>query len=258
MFRRKDSTSGIPTSRMTPPSAMLGYPARTVIAALAAATVTAIAARCWRRRELDAARSAAVAWRSDALHDPLTRLPNRRAALAEVDARLTTGSRFLFVLIDLDDFKTTNDTYGHPIGDDLLTVIAARLRAAVPSDGFAARLGGDEFLVLLTDDGSDPDAAIAPVLSLLTEPVQIEAVALHPRASAGVAKPPTDANGSWRSMIVRADLALYRAKTTSAGVAVYDPRLDTVTASGAARPHHRRRNHPRKPAAADDIAADVD
>ncbi|GAA0908719.1 GGDEF domain-containing protein [Virgisporangium aurantiacum] len=245
-------------ARTTLASAMFGYRTRTVIAAIAAATVGAIAARRWRRRELDAARSAVAAWRSDALHDPLTHLPNRRAALIEVNARLYTGERFLFVLVDLDDFKAVNDTYGHPTGDDLLTVVAARLRAAVPSDGLVARLGGDEFLVLLTDDGGDPSAAISPVLSLLTEPVQIEAVALQPRASAGVAQPPAGAPANWRYLIVRADRALYRAKATTDGVAVYDSSLDTVDASDTARPHHRRRDRQRGPTGSDAIGPDTD
>jgi diguanylate cyclase (GGDEF)-like protein len=199
-----------------------------------AAIVTTLATRALRRH-LKAARAEAAAWRADALHDALTGLPNRRAAIAEVDSRLAHGGRFLLALVDLDRFKTVNDTYGHPAGDHLLAVIAARLHVAIPPDGFAARLGGDEFLVLLTDDGTDPAAAITPVLQLLTQPVRIGTATLRPHACAGVAA--TDPPTTWRRLIANADQALYHAKSTAAGVAVYSPHLDTVTTDDTTRRH---------------------
>ncbi len=183
-----------------------------------------------------------AAARAEAAHDPLTGLPNRRAAVSEVNTRLAAGP-FLFALLDLDDFKSVNDTFGHPTGDDLLAVVAARLYIAVPPDGFVARLAGDEFLILLPDHGGDPADAISPVLTLLAEPARLGAATLRPRASAGVA---TTASGaaSWRQLIARADLALYRAKHTGDGVAVYHPHHDVSSSDdGSRRPRERRRDH---------------
>ncbi len=85
------------------------------------------------RRQLNAARHAA-------LHDALTGLPNRRAAIDELRHRLTTGIGSLLAILDLDHFKDVNDRYGHTTGDDLLTIVAARLYLATPPRGFAARL----------------------------------------------------------------------------------------------------------------------
>ena len=101
-----------------------------------------------------------AAARAEAAHDPLTGLSNRRAAVSEVNTRSPQARSCS--LCDLDDFKSVNDTFGHPTGDDLLAVVAARLYIAVPPDGFVARLAGDEFLILLPDHGGDPADAISP------------------------------------------------------------------------------------------------
>ncbi|WP_158284254.1 diguanylate cyclase [Azospirillum sp. TSO22-1] len=91
--------------------------------------------------------------RYDANHDPLTGLPNRAyltgrlTALAETTAPV--GVRQAVMLLDLDDFKAVNDTLGHPAGDDLLRIVAGRLRSCLRDGDFVARLGGDEFAVLV-------------------------------------------------------------------------------------------------------------
>lgn len=210
-------------------------------AALLGYAVGAITTHHRNRRQLAAARA-------EATHDPVTGLPNRRAAVAEVHTRLA-GGPFLLALLDLDDFKQVNDTYGHLVGDDLLRIVAARLYAAIPPDGFAARLGGDEFLALLPDHGDDPVEAITAVLALLAQPIPIGAGMLRPYASAGVATT-TDGAASWRQLIARADHALYRAKATGRTVAVHDPHLDPPTTPDGPHPRTRRREHqPRKPTA---------
>lgn len=218
-----------------------------LLAALAGCALGAIAGvaatRHWRSRELAAAMA-------DALHDPLTGLPNRRAAINEVNRRLAATGAFLLALLDLDDFKTVNDTHGHPAGDCLLTVVAARLHTATPPGGFVARLGGDEFLLLLPDHRTNPTAAIMPVLALLTAPVRMGAATLRPHASVGVATTTGAGVTGWRSLIARADRALYRAKTIQGGVAVYDPAIDgPTTHDGTPRPRIRRRDRrPHRPA----------
>jgi diguanylate cyclase (GGDEF)-like protein len=210
-----------------------GWPAQLIAAALGF-TFGVITTRRRSRRQLAAARA-------QALHDPLTGLPNRRAALAEVHTRLA-GGPFLLALLDLDDFKQVNDSHGHLVGDDLLRIVAARLYLAIPPDGFAARLAGDEFLILLPDHDGDPADMITAVLTLLAQPVTIAAATLRPHASAGVA---TTAGGaaSWRQLLARADHALYRAKATGHTVAVHDLQLDPPTTPDGPRPHTRRRDH---------------
>jgi diguanylate cyclase (GGDEF)-like protein/PAS domain S-box-containing protein len=100
--------------------------------------------------------------RHQSLHDLLTGLPNRALLFDRVEQRLgrtrrTSGSTLSVVLIDLDDFKTVNDTYGPAFGDDLLREIAQRLAAVVGPDDTLARLGADEFALLL-DDADESDA----------------------------------------------------------------------------------------------------
>jgi diguanylate cyclase (GGDEF)-like protein len=162
-----------------------------------------------------------AAARAIADRDPLTGLPNRRALIAEVGARLATGTPTVLVLLDLDDFKAVNDTYGHPVGDDLLTVVATRLHTAVAPHGYAARLAGDEFVVLFTGHGGEPADTVTGLLRTLAEPVELRAATLRPHASAGVATS-GHTRSSWRQLITRADRALYRAKTSGKHVAVYD------------------------------------
>lgn len=173
--------------------------------------------------------------------DPLTGLPNRRALIAELHARLTTGIPTVLVLLDLDDFKTVNDTYGHPVGDDLLIVVATRLRSAVAPDGYAARLAGDEFVVLFTGHGAEPVDTVTGLLTTLAEPVHLAAATLRPHASAGVATSGHTCS-SWRQLIARADRALYRAKASGKQVAVYDQSDAADSDEPLHPPRERRRN----------------
>jgi diguanylate cyclase (GGDEF)-like protein len=206
-----------------------------VFAAGLAGYALGAAETAWLRRQLTAARD-------HALHDPLTGLPNRRATIADLQRRRNAGP-ILVALIDLNHFKTVNDTYGHTAGDDLLATVAARLRAALPPDGFAARLGGDEFLLLLPhDSGRDPTDVVTPVLARLAQPVQLSAATLRPQASAGITTT-ADGAANWRHLTGQADAALYRAKNTGTGVAVYDPRIDGDIPNSQQRPHIRRRDH---------------
>jgi GGDEF domain-containing protein len=103
-----------------------GWPAL-LAAALLSYAIGIITTRRWYRPRLAAAHA-------EANHDPLTGLPNRRAAVTEVHALLASGP-FVLALLDLDDFKHVNDTHGHSAGDDLLRVVAARLWVAIPARG---------------------------------------------------------------------------------------------------------------------------
>jgi diguanylate cyclase (GGDEF)-like protein len=149
-----------------------------------------------------------------ATHDALTGLPNRALFTERLDAALNADGADRPVgvaLIDLDDFKTVNDTLGHGIGDALLVAVAARLESAVRTHDTVARLGGDEFVVVLED--IDPEAAEAAahrMIAALAEPVVAEGHELLVRASIGLANGHTGQDAA--DLLRRADIAMYAAK----------------------------------------------
>src|SRR4051812_43666704 len=150
-------------------------------------------------------------------HDTLTGLPNRamfadRAREAVAHSRRHDKTAALLFL-DLDNFKQVNDSLGHDVGDSLLKVISARLRAAVRGDDFVARIGGDEFCVLLQDI-SDPREAAAVAQKLLHELHRPHRVGEHEVVSGGsigIACVPLDGEDV-TTLLRLADLAMYRAK----------------------------------------------
>jgi diguanylate cyclase (GGDEF)-like protein/PAS domain S-box-containing protein len=150
-------------------------------------------------------------------HDTLTGLPNRamfseRAREAVAHARRHQKTAAL-LFIDLDNFKTVNDTLGHDVGDALLKVISSRLRASVRGDDFIARIGGDEFCVLLQDI-ADPREAASVAQKLvheLNKPYRIAEHQVSSGASIGIACVPQDGDDV-ATLLRLADLAMYRAK----------------------------------------------
>jgi diguanylate cyclase (GGDEF)-like protein len=162
-----------------------------------------------------------------ASHDALTRLLNR-AGLAERAAELLAGDhsqRMALLLIDLDDFKTINDTLGHAAGDRLLVTVASRLREATGPTDLVARLGGDEFAILLCGD-SDVDAAAHHILEAVCTPATIGEQTLLVRASIGAAA--ADPGDDLDSLLRHADIALYEGKDRGKGTAVrYEPEMRT-------------------------------
>ncbi|MFJ4407521.1 putative bifunctional diguanylate cyclase/phosphodiesterase [Streptomyces sp. NPDC088910] len=168
------------------------------------------------------------------LRDPLTGLPNRQWLLERVRSALDIaqgrGERSALILIDLDKFRSVNDTLGHLAGDRLLLQVADRLRLALPRGAEAARLGGDEFAVLLPICDSPTRAQrVARALALaLGSPISLDGLTLVLEASAGVAVFPdhaVDAEGLLR----RADVAMYQAKLDRSGVEVYEAKRDGNT-----------------------------
>src|SRR5882672_8888708 len=150
-------------------------------------------------------------------HDTLTGLPNRamfaeRAREAAAHAR-RHDKNAAFLFLDLDGFKGINDSLGHEVGDGLLKVIAARLRATVRGDDFVARIGGDEFCVLLQDI-ADPREAAAVAQKLVHElgkPYRVGDHQLSSGASIGIACVPHDGDDV-AALLRLADAAMYRAK----------------------------------------------
>lgn len=159
-----------------------------------------------------------------AQHDDLTDLPNRNLALAELQQLIERvhGTGVCAVLmLDLDRFKEINDTLGHGYGDQVLVVVAQRLRAALRNDDLLARLGGDEFLVVMqgADRGFAMDRARA-LAAALHEPLRLTNTQVSLDASVGVAIYPEHGDNS-DVLLRRADIAMYEAKTNHAGVAIY-------------------------------------
>ncbi|MCQ4084331.1 bifunctional diguanylate cyclase/phosphodiesterase [Streptomyces sp. RB6PN25] len=168
------------------------------------------------------------------LRDPLTGLPNRQWLLertwSALDHAERLGERAALVLIDLDRFRSVNDTLGHLAGDRLLLQIADRLRLALPRGAEAARLGGDEFAVLLPgcDSPTRAQRVARTLVAALGSPLNLDGLTLVLEASAGVAVFPdhaVDAEGLLR----RADVAMYEAKRDRSGVEVYEATRDGNT-----------------------------
>jgi len=153
-------------------------------------------------------------------HDPLTALGNRfsygralEACVSEPDAS------FAVLLMDLDDFKSVNDTRGHTVGDQVLQHVADVLRVGLQPDDIVARIGGDEFAILRR--GISPDQALALAEQLIAdvcEPTNIEGQITSIGATVGVAMSPTDGHDP-AELLKKADIALYASKSVGKGTA---------------------------------------
>jgi diguanylate cyclase (GGDEF)-like protein/PAS domain S-box-containing protein len=165
-----------------------------------------------------------------ATHDPLTGLANRELFTQRVADRLATPSgpdrHHAVILVDLDDFKTVNDSLGHAAGDELIRSVAERIEGSLRPGDLAARLGGDEF-VLLVEDLADPVAAVVIASRLqeaIGEPHELGVTTVTTSASLGIAF--LEDAGSVEVVLRNADLAMYRAKHLGKGrVAAYEASL---------------------------------
>ena len=157
-----------------------------------------------------------------ASYDPLTGLPNRRLLLDHLSTEMARARRHghygALLFIDLDNFKTINDSLGHSVGDELLKVVAKRITECIREEDTAARMGGDEFIIIITElDITIGLAAyklrgVAEQLSLsLSSPCQIAGHDLHITPSIGVSIFPTPNKGV-DDVLKQADSAMYRAK----------------------------------------------
>jgi diguanylate cyclase (GGDEF)-like protein len=156
-----------------------------------------------------------------ARHDMLTNLPNRVLFREHLEAefeRIQSGRGFAVHCLDLDHFKTVNDTLGHPIGDELLKLVAGRLAEAVPSSGFVARIGGDEFAVVQTDVRQPEQCSqlAARIVELVSRPYDIDGRHIVIGTSIGIAVAPND-GANPDVLLKNADMALYLAKGDGRG-----------------------------------------
>ncbi|WP_038047127.1 bifunctional diguanylate cyclase/phosphodiesterase [Thioalkalivibrio sp. ALJ24] len=154
--------------------------------------------------------------------DPLTGLANRRLLHLRLEhairASEQSGRHAALLLIDLDNFKTLNDTRGHSVGDRLLTVVAQRLQAQVRPQDTVARIGGDEFVVLLEELKSDQDQAVTDsgqiatkLLEQIREPLTLDGIQHVIQASIGVSVFPQGADTA-EELFKQVDFAMYQAK----------------------------------------------
>ena len=163
--------------------------------------------------------------------DPLTGLHNRSRVRELAGKALETakrkGNKIAIGCLDLDHFKEINDTLGHPVGDELLKTLAARL-TALPGGGVTmGRLGGDEFGVLIedADDRSESTMRMEAIIAAVCEPVKIEGNTIRVGGTIGVALSEDD-DTTVDEMIRNADLALYAAKAKGRGkIECYDPEM---------------------------------
>jgi diguanylate cyclase (GGDEF)-like protein len=166
----------------------------------------------------------------EALYDRLTGLPNRSLLLNRINnsiaAARRSGDSLALLMVDLDRFKEVNDTLGHHYGDMLLPQVGARLRQVLPSAATVARLGGDEFAILLPSaDLSAATEAARTLQAALEQRFRVEEHDLDISASSGIAMYPVHGQDA-TSLLRHADVAMYVAKRSTEGFAVYAPDLD--------------------------------
>ncbi len=190
-------------------------------------------------RDISEAKAAAEEIRSLAFYDPLTHLPNRRLLLERlrVATSLGGGSERLWAIlfVDLDDFKTVNDTAGHYTGDLLLQAVASRMSGCVRESDTVARLGGDEFVVMLESlEGTAHEAATRArgiaekILTALAEPYQLAGYECRCTASIGIALFGSNRE-STSEILKQADIAMYQAKAAGRNtVRFFAPELQTA------------------------------
>jgi diguanylate cyclase (GGDEF)-like protein len=166
--------------------------------------------------------------RNAALHDPLTGLPNRALFKDRLEHGIAQAKRHRWILavmfVDLDNFKSINDTYGHQAGDVVLQTVATRLAQNTRNEDTVSRHGGDEFLYLLTPLNEEKDVAIiaAKILTAIQAPCDVlvgdVTVNLCLEASIGISVFPRDGDSA-TALIQRADAAMYGAKEEKLGFA---------------------------------------
>ncbi len=162
-----------------------------------------------------------------ALYDPLTGLPNRSLLHDRLEQAIAMSQRskrpFAVALTDIDHFKAVNDTLGHHAGDELLREVAQRLKQAVRADDTVARMGGDEFVMILHGFAPNNMAGFAEKLfARLAPPFAWQGQAIDISASVGFSMFPLHAEDA-NSLIRYADIAMYAAKRSGKGYALYEP-----------------------------------
>ncbi|NVO07165.1 MAG: diguanylate cyclase [Rhodoferax sp.] len=194
------------------------------------------------RLQYKALQQSVQAMESEALHDELTGLPNRRLLLDRLQQAglrsSRSGQQEALIFMDLDGFKQLNDTHGHDMGDQLLQQVAARLHDSLREGDCVARLGGDEFVVLLAALSAKLPEASAQALAVaqkmqqaLQQPYLLGSTAITSTASMGIALFSGEALLQ-EELLKMADLAMYQAKAAGGNqCCVFDPAAPAVPAT---------------------------
>jgi diguanylate cyclase len=205
--------------------------AREQVSRLEAQLLSTQAALALAEQGLLNARRQTQHFRSQSLHDSLTKLPNRLSIQSYLEAfakdYAKTDFKLAVLFIDIDKFKMVNDVHGHAIGDEVLQIISARIRRAIRSHDRLGRLGGDEFICLIANARSRENIArVADEISnVVRKPIQIGDVKLVLGASIGIAFSPEHGIDS-ESLMKKADIAMYRAKRSGDQFSFFDPLVD--------------------------------
>lgn len=228
VFWRKDGTP-IPVEYWSVPVIQYGK--------LLGATVTFV--------DISSRKAAEARIETLAFYDPLTNLPNRRLLIDRLEQTLASCKRNehegALLFIDLDNFKTVNDTLGHDIGDILLQQVAARLTPCLRMGDTVARLGGDEFVVILKDLNTDPLQAAAEaetigkkILLALSQPYQLGTQECISTCSIGVTLL-NHPESTIDELMKQADIAMYQAKKTGRNcLRFFDPEMQNTIVNRAA------------------------
>ena len=203
-------------------------------------------------RDISEAKAAEEKIKDLAFYDPLTGLANRRLLVerltSTVGARSRDGHKRALLFIDLDDFKTLNDTLGHHIGDLMLQEVARRIAGCLRKNDIVGRLGGDEFVVLLEDLGGDPEdaatharAVAEKILAAIVFPYHLDNHDCCSASSIGITVFGDNANGV-NEVLQQADIAMYQAKAAGRNrVHFFEPQLQVaVNARASAESDIRR------------------
>ncbi|MBS1156383.1 MAG: hypothetical protein H6R07_2307 [Proteobacteria bacterium] len=175
-----------------------------------------------------------------AQRDPLTLLHNRSALQGKLDTALASAKhareRVALFFIDLDRFKVINDSLGHAVGDELLQVVALRLRFCLKERDFIVRFGGDEFTVIIEDAPSDDDLAVIAerIIADIARPCIVRGHELFVTCSIGISRFPGDAQDA-TALMRMADMAMYRAKDQ--GKNTFQFHANDISAQVSARNH---------------------
>ncbi|WP_051450443.1 sensor domain-containing diguanylate cyclase [Actinospica robiniae] len=174
-----------------------------------------------------------------AVHDTLTGLAGRGLFMDQVAEQLARGEEAALLFIDLDGFKSVNDTLGHAAGDELLAIAAQRITSQLRPSDIAGRFGGDEFTVLLTSlsDARAATTVASRIIRALSDPIRVAGRSLNVGASVGIAMTLPDLPEPV-DLLRRADMAMYQAKRNGRG------RYEVFTQEAVSRDSQQRRSDP--------------
>jgi diguanylate cyclase (GGDEF)-like protein/PAS domain S-box-containing protein len=173
--------------------------------------------------DITAVRTATERFAHQALHDPLTGLPNRAHLVAHLDSLLGGGRLGAVLFVDLDDFKSINDALGHDTGDQVIQLAGQRISEAVRSTDSVYRLAGDEFVVLVAGplDGPDLAAVTGRIAAKLEEPMAVAGLTISVGGSIGAVDVRGNETRNGAALLRQADRSMYAAKARSRRTATY-------------------------------------